>query len=777
MLNTRQIIESIKCEINDEIKSFSQKSRKRKTYIDHYELQKQVNQYYFYKIWIVEDIKLQEDVCIDIQSSNSSQIIKAIVITVHETKDFTIKTTVKLVKELYYLTTSFNPAFICQALHKVLQEDLSNHHILKNILHRLKVNKDININDQSEFLPQLNESQKQAIKLSETKQVSLIWGPPGTGKTYTLAQIIYRAFHRKESVLVLSTSNVAIDQVLLALHKLMPNHQKSIRRVGNTEDNICLQYTNSKKISQSSNSQSDNSTYPEKIIFSTLAMAALKWQKGLSPGSFDLVIVDEASMVSLAYVVLAGCMTSRNIIFAGDFQQLPPIAFNEEADYLSQNIFNYLHIPQATEQEQEISYLALLNTQYRMSAKISDLVSSLFYKNKLLCGLNNNIDDDYNQLEFINIENSSKYYGSFYSVEYESYFNPISIGLFEKIIALQDREKKVLFLTPYRGQQNILSYYIIDKGKNSHKYRALTVHKAQGSESDVVIFDLTSHTKTNRSEYAKILTSDMTANLVNVAISRAKSKLIIIGSLNMLEKLAQSNSLWKKIYQKITSDFTIQSATDLINSLPRFKIELLEEKVILAIDNGNLKGFLEYFEKSQAERKFYFSQQDYMPRAGITFRQIPKNSRFPEIIIWGKEIILLGTDRYYFVQSPMAGEVLRRILAGHLVDLSEPGASNTFTIHCPKCSSNRIVTPFYGEGYRLKCPDCNDQTIITQKIANDLKVICQVKCPKCKADVVPRKRHDAKHYEFFGCSNHPKCNGIINFSDSLVWKKEFKNTY
>lgn len=755
-------IEKLEQDVGKEIRSINSQTIKQRTIVDHYELQKQINNYYFYKIWIVDDIKLREDGTVKLKSPNSPENIEAVIVTAHETGEFTIRTATRLIREVYYLSKVFDPTFILTALQTALSQNPNNRNLCKKILNGLQSNEQLNINDKSDFLQQLNDSQKRAVKLCEEKEISLIWGPPGTGKTYTLSEIIYRALKRDQSILVLSTSNVAIDQVLLYLDKILSlQHKQLIRRLGATDSEICNRYIKS----------NSDLSIQEQVVFSTLANAALK-NEILFTKQFDLVIVDEASMVSFPYAILASLMAHQNIVFAGDFQQLPPISLCENTS-LSKNVFDHLKISKLLESQDVlenlqafIPFLALLDTQYRMMPEISNLVSSLFYNNRLKCGIGNTSShiDDIEQLEFIDIDQSSNYYNSYYSVDYKSYYNPITLALFNQIQESCGEEKGILFVTPYRAQQNLVSYYIVDSGHRNH--RSLTIHKSQGTEADIVVFDLTTHVKTNQSEYAKILISESTKNLINVAISRAKSKLIIIGSLKMIKDLANSQSLWRNFHEKINQDFVCKSSFSFLENLPQFNVDLANEKVIFGIFNHSDNQFLPSFIESTAEKKIYFSRQQHSPGAGITFRRIRNNDNLPDLLTWGEDLALLENNSYFFLKSSMTAQVLRRVTVGNLMDgIEAADGANAFSLLCENCGQNKIVVhDFNNRGYYLKCVQCHQRTLITKNIANNLKAVYHIKCPTCFADMVPRQRNGSNLYSFYGCSNYPQCTGQVSFN-------------
>lgn len=71
----------------------------------------------------------------------------------------------------------------------------------------------------------INKGQGTAIKLSMKNDVTFIWGPPGTGKTYTLAQIAIKCIENNERVLIISHSNVAVDG---AIERIVKNLEERL---------------------------------------------------------------------------------------------------------------------------------------------------------------------------------------------------------------------------------------------------------------------------------------------------------------------------------------------------------------------------------------------------------------------------------------------------------------------------------------------------------------------------------------------------------------------
>ncbi len=80
-----------------------------------------------------------------------------------------------------------------------------------------------------EFLTSLNPPQQDAVRFAlSSQEVAILHGPPGTGKTTTLAEVIYQAVNQGDRVLACAPSNTAVDNLLERLVGMMP----SVIRVG-----------------------------------------------------------------------------------------------------------------------------------------------------------------------------------------------------------------------------------------------------------------------------------------------------------------------------------------------------------------------------------------------------------------------------------------------------------------------------------------------------------------------------------------------------------------
>jgi DNA polymerase alpha-associated DNA helicase A len=215
--------------------------------------------------------------------------------------------------------------------------------------------------------PSLNDSQKEAIRFAvASREVALIHGPPGTGKTHTLIELILQLLKQKLRLLVCGPSNISVDNIVerLASHKvpmvrlghparLLPsvlNHsldvltrtseaaalvqdvrkemddkQNSIRKTRNAKERRQI-YTELKELRQEFREREkgcvNNLVTGSKVVLATLHGAGGFHLKGQE---FDVVIVDEASQALEAQCWVPLLWVKANkLVLAGDHLQLPP---------------------------------------------------------------------------------------------------------------------------------------------------------------------------------------------------------------------------------------------------------------------------------------------------------------------------------------------------------------------------------------------------------------------------------------------------------------------
>lgn len=425
-----------------------------------------------------------------------------------------------------------------------------------------------------------DQSQLDAVKNAfDENNIYLIQGPPGTGKTTVIREIILQAIksNQRAKILVVSQANVAVDNVLKGL---IDNRKYKIDfvRCGNIEkldsiiegysfDHIYNQYISSVKDKAEKNPDnillkkwSDtivsedgyNPNVGELIIRSRNIIGATciglaKKRIGLDRVTYDLVIIDEAGK-ALPAEILIPLIRGKKVILIGDHMQLPPtihpalldpskIEF-EDRELYEDELFNTSFFQRLYTSAPETNK-CMLGTQYRMPSVIGDLISSLFYDGKLKNGTGTESKQPLffdTNVSLLDISSPKYKETDGYSVT-----NPeeakLVVSLLQRIKEKVLPQTKIAVITPYKGQKRAIQNLIqreatlrLDNGLYIN-----TVDAFQGDEAEIVIFCCT------RTQKQTIFFKD--PRRINVAFSRAKNELIILGSLRYFSGYDESSVL------------------------------------------------------------------------------------------------------------------------------------------------------------------------------------------------------------------------------------------
>ena len=221
----------------------------------------------------------------------------------------------------------------------------------------------------------LNVDQQAAIeKVMSAKDYALVLGMPGTGKTTTIAHIIRALVAQGKSVLLTSYTHTAVDNILLKLRydkfgifrigavaKVHPEVQEFADLAGKPIRTI----------------EDLNRCYTQPIVATTcLGINHAIFNQRV----FDYCIVDEASQITLP-VCIGPIRMARTFILVGDHYQLPPLVQNKEAQEggLDVSLFKILS-------DNHPSSVVNLEHQYRMCEDIMILSNTLIYDGRLKCG-------------------------------------------------------------------------------------------------------------------------------------------------------------------------------------------------------------------------------------------------------------------------------------------------------------------------------------------------------------------------------------------------------
>ena len=409
-----------------------------------------------------------------------------------------------------------------------------------------------------DFYFDLNDSQKKAVRLAlGENDLSLIQGPPGTGKTQVIAEICLQFLSRNPSlrILVCSETHVAVNNLLSRIAQ----YSKGIRivRIRDKENDDAVDEFSPETIidsylnwaAESIQNKAAYSIIEEEVkdSFSNDQRKINQIEKALALSAnivgmtcnraaaydfrdrtemFDIAIIDEVCKATLPEI-LSPLVISRKAILLGDPMQLPPVFCSEEQEIISSiqncNLNRFMYIDSLFGEGKTVS---VLDTQYRMSNQIGRMISDLFYNGSLRNGRNEDIDDG---LTWVTYSPSNDWPVSTEELSnkpkiYNEDECKIVADLVEQIINESNQNTTVAVIAPYRAQISFLRRACID----SDRVKIDTVDGFQGKESDVVIFSVT------RTKGSYRFRAD--DRRVNVALSRARDRIFIVGNQEYSEK-------------------------------------------------------------------------------------------------------------------------------------------------------------------------------------------------------------------------------------------------
>ncbi len=466
----------------------------------------------------------------------------------------------------------------------------------------------------------LRDRQARAIKLLGF-DAGFLWGPPGTGKTYTLGFMLGQFLVERPSarVLLLSTTNSAVDQALIAADKaleVLTNRaraaaaiRKHCVRVGNhfiashykarehllpvKDDNLIRRLTaleaerpDNKSVQAYASWKSQvelvrNAIRQQaigvldhaRLAAMTTTRAAFTFGDLAARSPYDLVVFDEASQVGIAHA-LALAPLGRQCIFAGDPQQLAPIvqSSNPAAErWLGQSMFVY--------RNESADSTCMLNEQSRMAEPICRIVSNVFYGGRLLVAADCKHNREWARhrdlvpirpmgSRCVHVENSDK--EGTWSQKYHGPIRFTSAEFIRDLVCELTRlldTSDIIVLTPFRAQRTLIRTFLQNAGCGN--VSVSTVHRAQGSERHTVIFDPVMGD-------TPFLRTDDAPRLINVAISRAQARLVVIMSPG-----DRRNPLFDQIYNVIENLDTFREAVPIANLIKqaRFPASAMERVV------------------------------------------------------------------------------------------------------------------------------------------------------------------------------------------------------
>ena len=466
---------------------------------------------------------------------------------------------------------------------------------------------------------ELEDSQRKAYQTALREALTFIWGPPGCGKTMTLGAIVHSAFNSGKRTLICSNTNKAVDQVLYKICETLTHEHPAMEggkvvRLGRVADDkleskyrkyVAIDEIVERRLTdlkekksqleeeiaqiEAEIAQIDAQTQKAQLykakkqraeliaeILETKAEIAALWKTVLRDarivgatctkayltgeiGQFDLVVVDEASMVSRPEVWFSAGLASERVVISGDFRQIPSIVTTEQ-----ETIFQELGLDSFTATERtkpDAPGLAMLTTQFRMHSEICGLIAGPMYEGKLRTSparkkvpghLPPNPFEkpltiiDTSDLGPVESQNNGSRLNKLHALLVRNFVRHLRLN------GVVETNHDLGICTPYSAQARHIQK-LLKEDSPDNLVQCGTVHRFQGDERRIVLLEIPeSGGHRNLGQFVQGVPPDhIGARLINVAVSRAQEYFVVLANLTHLDKRLPSRSLLRSILHKM----------------------------------------------------------------------------------------------------------------------------------------------------------------------------------------------------------------------------------
>ena len=471
----------------------------------------------------------------------------------------------------------------------------------------------------------LDEYQRAFVELGLRYDLTLGWGPPGTGKTHAAAQLLAELGLRGKRVLAVATANTAVDELAGRLvgaldgagkqgedlldrgyimrfgHPRKPEVRNESRLFPHIEANRIIReeldetvqaierlprskFVHRAKLQKKAKSlrkllrqTTIAQVQASLIVITTLVQPLITEEFAETP--FDVVLIDEASQVSIPHALVMSMFTRDKHIVVGDPRQLPPIAVSGgylSTTWLQRNLFDLIPTDHP-------SYL-MLRRQRRMHPTIAELINPHFYEGKLISDTPKEklwatelpplpgvpaVLIHRNEVTGCPVETTST------SSRLNRGSAATAMTILKRVYPSLPEDASVALIAAYRAHIRHLIRSIEEdpelRDDLGRRIRVGTVHVAQATEADIVIWD---HVDVSLGRLGRLSFGKAADRIGNVAISRARGKLIILAD-NDAVRGHTARSLLEKLYRVFLDGFSKEKGNIItIAELP----EALESK-------------------------------------------------------------------------------------------------------------------------------------------------------------------------------------------------------
>ena len=412
-----------------------------------------------------------------------------------------------------------------------------------------------------------NPSQENAISAALTQRLTLIHGPPGTGKTFVTCEIVHQLVHKmraeadgdnKCKILVAAETNNAVDnltQKLVTLNMRVVRVGKKNQIAKHLHDYSLEHQVDMKRIQlgQDKRGEFQSPKLKREILNSVDIIATTCTGAGdadLKTINFSYILIDEATQAIEPVSLISIAKSCEKLILIGDPKQLAPTLPNTRSstehicplevprfEALCQTLFHRLH--------SKIKSF-FLEEQHRMHPYIADFPSRVFYSGMLKTAVlkEDRVPPQVGFLSrekpvvFIDVDSPEFHTASSYKNSREA---DVVVDVIKQLMKLEKYKlSEIAILTPYTGQVRCLK----EKLELIAKVEVSSIDGFQGKEKEIIIFS------TVRNNGQGVLGFTDSPYRINVSLTRAKCALIGVGNAKTLS--LGSSQIWKHWTQQFT---------------------------------------------------------------------------------------------------------------------------------------------------------------------------------------------------------------------------------
>ncbi len=435
--------------------------------------------------------------------------------------------------------------------------------------------------DYAELLP---AQQTILSKMLASRDYFLLWGPPGTGKTSIMVKYFVKEImdHTEERIMLLAYTNRAVDEICESIENIRPEIRDQYFRIGSkysTAANFQPQLLDHKITNITNRKDLKELIANHRIVVATVSSIVSK-PEVLQLMGCTRIVIDEASQI--LEPMLVGLLTRfEKVILIGDHLQLPAVVVQDPKlskvddaglaevclTDLRDSLFERLY-RLCRKKDWHWAY-SQLQSQGRMHQSLMQFPGEKFYDGTLQALPPIVSDKQYLPLSYKIHETASQLVQAIASrrllyLETEADLSSVrrKTNQYEALAILQIlqaffeiytasgktvHERSIGIITPYRAQIAKIKDLLLEHGINLDLVTIDTVERYQGGARDIIVLSLCTNHESQLASLAS-LSSEGVDRKLNVALTRAKEQIVLIGNKEILMKSANYRALLQTYY-------------------------------------------------------------------------------------------------------------------------------------------------------------------------------------------------------------------------------------